>query len=299
MEHARQTGALEVRGPDGHGILYTTAGRFCAGEAADFSGPVDSREALDVRLVEVCFHLFRFESGSFEFTANRVPPWEADRSTDIAPIVEQVDDIVRAWPAVAAVVPSFDLPLVLVDDLEDDTVTLSRAGFRILTLVDGRRTVRHIARELGQSFVAVGPIVKELVEQGAVRLAAESGGFGGAPDDDRFPAEGGPVDVPAAGELVLPPGAIHAVTEADAPDGSGTGPLVTSVPDPTAELDRDALERERAVLAARAGLDTPGPVPAEEPAPGPVEADAEDDTVTVTTDRGALLRLFSGLRDQG
>jgi len=293
VEHARQTGALEVRGPDGHGILYTTAGRFCAGEAADYSGPVESRAALDVRLVDVCFHLLRFESGSFEFTPNRLPAWDADRGTDIAPIVEQVEQIVRAWPAVESVIPSFDQPFEVVDDVGDDTVTLSRTAFRVLTLVDGARTLRHIARELGQSVVVVGPLMRDLVEQGAVRIAT------GDVDVDRPPTPAG-ISHETIG-IVLPQGAVHALQE---PTGGGDDgqPLVTSVPDPAADFDREALAREREALAARAGLGSAGPVPvaadededAEEPEPEP---DPEQ-TVT-TTDRGALLRLFSGLRDQG
>jgi hypothetical protein len=140
-----------------------------------------------------------------------------------------------------------------------------------------------VARELGQSIVVIGPVVKELVEQGALHLA-----------DGRRPAAatpGGP-----AGDLVLPPGAVHAVRNGGTEDAA---PLVTSVPDPAAELDRDALERERAVLAARAGLDAPGPVPTEEPGVDAEDEEDPDHTVTMTTDRGALLRLFSGLRDQG
>jgi hypothetical protein len=292
VEHARQTGALDVRGPQGHGTLYTAAGRFCAGEAADYSGPVESRGALDVRLIDVCFHLFRIEAGEFEFTANRVPPWEAERATDIAPIVERVEQIVRAWPAVEAAVPSFDQPLEVVDDLAEDSVTLSRAAFRVLTLVDGRRTVRHIARELGQSIVVIGPIVQHLVEQGAARLG--TGDRPAEPESEREPAP--------MGDIVLPSGAVHAVAP-PAGDDPAEPPRVTSVPDPSAPLDREALERERAVLAARAGLDTAGPVPSEEPAEEPDEDseadDAEQTHTTMTSDRGALLRLFSGLRDQG
>ena len=75
----------------------------------DYSGPVEDRHALDVRLIDVCFHLMRFEGGSFEFVADEAPPWPADRATDIAPIVETVEHIVRAWPAVEAVLPNFDV----------------------------------------------------------------------------------------------------------------------------------------------------------------------------------------------
>ncbi len=83
--------------------------------------------------------------------------------------------------------------------------------------------------------------------------------------------------------------------------------MVTSVPDPSAQLDGEALDRERAVLAARAGLDDPGPGPEPRtPSPSPAAAGrrrpTEEPEMTgseITSDRGALLRLFSGLRDQG
>ena len=130
IERARHTGALVGAEPDGHGTLYTAAGRFCAGEAADYSGPVEDRHALDVRLIDVCFHLMRFESGSFEFTADEAPPWTAERATDIAPIVETVEHIVRAWPAVEAVLPSFDVRPELAEELPEDSLTLSRAASR-------------------------------------------------------------------------------------------------------------------------------------------------------------------------
>ncbi len=42
IERSRHTGALEVESPDAHGALYVSAGRFCAGEAADYSGPVET-----------------------------------------------------------------------------------------------------------------------------------------------------------------------------------------------------------------------------------------------------------------
>jgi hypothetical protein len=283
LEHARQTGALVVTGPEGHGTLYVTAGRFCAGEAADYSGPVDDRHALDVRLIDVCFHLFRFEAGSFEFLANESPPWTAERATDIAPIVETCEQIVRAWPAVEAVLPSFDVRPEVAADLPEESLTLSRTAFRILAMIDGRRTVRQIAREAGHSVVEVGPVLRDLIEHGAVRIEEPTGRS--RSDSD----------------VVLPSGALHAVREAE-PAAAGGDPIemVTSVPDASPPAPGEALERERAELAAKAGLADPGPVP--EPgspgAPGPDGAEEERSDTTITSDRGALLRLFSGLRDQ-
>lgn len=284
VERARQTGGLEVTGPDGHGTVYVTAGRFCAGEAADYSGPVETREALDVRLVDVCFHLFRFSSGSFEFVPGRAPSWPAERATDIGPIIGRVARIVRDWPAVEAVVSSFELRPVVAEDLPDDSVTLSRDEFRVLALSDGLRTVRQVAREAGRSVVEIASSLAGLVEQGAVTFASEA-----VPDR---PAEPG---------VVLPAGALHAVREAAGGESGARVEMVTSVPDPSAPLHRAAIERERAVLAAKAGLPDPGPLPDGGGLGdgGAVDEDVEDPSrSTITTDRGALLRLFSGLRDQ-
>lgn len=289
IERARHTGALVVTSADGHGTLYTAAGRFCAGEAADYSGPVEDRHALDVRLIDVCFHLMRLESGSFEFTAGEEPPWTAERATDIAPIVETVEHIVRAWPAVEAVLSSFDVRPELAEELPEESLTLSRTAFKIFSLIDGDRTVRQIAREAGHSVVEVGPVLKDLIEQGAVRIEAN-----------------GRVATPPVSELILPTGAVHVSQPVEDEDGDAIE-MVTSVPDPSAtQLDGEALDRERALLAARAGLLDPGPVPTPETdlsdGSGGFEMPGDPDdapTSEITSDRGALLRLFSGLRDQG
>lgn len=290
IERARHTGALGVKGPDGHGTLYVAAGRFCAGEAADYSGPVEDRHALDVRLIDVCFHLLRFEAGSFEFVVDEAPPWSAERATDIAPIIETVEHIVRAWPAVEAVLPSFDVRPELADDLPEESLTLSRSSFKIFTMIDGERTVRQLAREAGCSVVEVGPVLKDLIEHGAVRIAT---GERSVPADPESSLSG----------IVLPSGGLHAVREAEPEDGGEAIEMVTSVPDEAAPLRGDALDRERATLAARAGLEDAGPAPEWDPEGEPADSsepseDDQEERTDTTSDRGALLRLFSGLRDQ-
>jgi hypothetical protein len=291
IERARHTGALGVTSPDGHGTLYVNAGRFCAGEAADYSGPVEDRHALDVRLIDVCFHLFRFEAGSFEFFVNEAPPWPAERGTDIAPIIETVEHIVRAWPAVEAVLPNFDVRPELAPELPEDSVTLSRSGFKVFTMIDGERTVRQIARDAGCSVVEVGPVLKDLIDHGAVRIATGERPAPGEPDS-------------SLSGIVLPSGGIHAVREAEGDDGNEPIEMVTSVPDESVALTGEALDRARASLAARAGLDDPGPAPEWDPeaaSTDPIEPPEDEDAprTDITSDRGALLRLFSGLRDQG
>jgi hypothetical protein len=94
------------------------------------------------------------------------------------------------------------------------------------------------------------------------------------------------------------------VREEQGEDGEDSIEMVTSVPDESAPLRGEALDRERAVLAARAGLDDPGPSPehGDVETAGltePLEEEEDGDRTDITSDRGALLRLFSGLRDQG
>ncbi len=168
VEKSRKTGALEVRDPQSRGVLYFAGGRFSAAEAGDLNGPVESAEELEARLIDVCFALFRVETGLFEFESDRFPPWPVRGGSEVAPIVEQVQQLRRDWLAIEAVLPSLDCRPGVVDDLDGDRVVLNKAGFRVLRVVDGERNVREIARAVGRSVLEVCKVLKDLVEAGAV-----------------------------------------------------------------------------------------------------------------------------------
>ena len=147
--------------------------------------------------------------------------------------------------------------------------------------------MRQIAREAGHSVVEVGPVLRDLIEHGAVCIGAGRPARAARTRPD-----------PAARRGPRRP-------RGRREDGGEPIEMVTSVPDPSAQLGGDALDRERAALAAKAGLSDAGPVPTQEtedsddPAshrtpPPPTDAGSSE----ITSDRGALLRLFSGLRDQ-
>ncbi len=168
VEKSRKTGALEVRDPQSRGVLYFAGGRFSAAEAGELCGPVESTEELEARLIDVCFALFRVETGLFEFENDRFPPWPVRGGSEVAPIVEQVQQLRRDWLAIEAVLPSLDCRPDVVDDLDGDRVVLNKAGFRVLRVVDGDRNVREIARAVGRSVLEVCKVLKDLVEAGAV-----------------------------------------------------------------------------------------------------------------------------------
>ncbi len=173
VEKSRKTGALEVRDPKCRGVLYFAGGRFSAAEAGELCGPVQSAEELEARLIDVCFALFRVETGLFEFENDRYPPWPVRGGNEVAPIVEQVEQLRRDWLAIEAVLPSLECRPELVDDLGGDQVVLDKSAFRVLRVVDGERTVRDIARVVGRSVLEVCKVLKDLVEAGAIAVPTD------------------------------------------------------------------------------------------------------------------------------
>jgi hypothetical protein len=345
VERSRKTGALEVRDPQSRGVLYFTGGRFSAAEAGDLSGPVESAEELEARVIDVCFALFRVETGLFDLETDRFPPWPVRGGIEITPTIEQVQQLRRDWLAIEAVIPSLDCRPSVVEDLGGDRVVLDKAGFRVLRVVDGRRTVRGIAREAGRSVLEVCKVLRELVESGAVGVpagpertvvdelvlatdaepVAEPAPVAVAQADrtaraargeDRCPA---PPDLPDLPDLpqmagvVVPssPEGLEPDREPD-PEPVPAAPPAR-VPDPGIEVGEEP--------AAPPTVDRAGEQPAFEPlavepvavepvavepvAVEPVAAEpgaglddtAADDDDEPPPDRGALLRLFSSLRD--
>jgi hypothetical protein len=331
VERSRKTGALEVRDPQSRGVLYFAGGRFSAAEAGDLAGPVESAEELEARVIDVCFALFRVETGHFELETDRFPPWPVRGGIEITPTVQQVQQLQRDWLAIEAVIPSLDCCPTVVEDLGGDRVVLDKAGFRVLRVVDGTRTVRGIAREAGRSVLEVCKVLRDLVESGAVAIPA--GPERTVVDELVLSADPEPAPVAVAGASVesvrderprpvLPePGLPELPDLPEVPDlvvpssAAGLEPYSDPVPPaPVARPDPDAgieVAPEPPAAAAPAP-EAPAPAPTAPPAPDPARdpaADAigaaeaglpsaaEDDDEEAPPDRGALLRLFSSLRD--
>lgn len=303
VERARRTGALEVHGTHGDGTLYLRDGLLCAGEADDVTGPVAGPGPLRARLVDVCFALLRAGGGTFRFVSGREPPWPADRPLDTDPVLAVAQRLADAWERIAMLVPSVDDRPALNDDLQREPLTLDRLAFRVLRAIDGSRTVRQIARELELAAVEAGAVTADLVAAGAARIATPAG----APPT-RIP----PVTRPAVlgdrdrererEELALRAGLrTGPVPTGGAPDLSVTAAAAAAVEAPPAGMDVPPA----GVEAPEGGADLAGdagavpPVPGGEPGAGPGDdpAGEGEPTTYVTRDRGALLRLFSALRD--
>ena len=226
-----KTGALHVRGERGLGVVYFAGGKVCGGEAGEQSGPVEGRQALLARLHDVCFELFRFEDGSFEFEADRRPAWPVAGEVDVADLVTETNRRLGEWREILTVVPSVEVRPRLVAEPPAGNVTLDRAQWRVVTGIDGRRRVSALIRVLDGSEFDVCRTLKGLVEAGLVELdAGEAHGRGetgievGTGSDGRLasvaaaepdpPASAGPAPGPRRDGTRRPKGSVRAVAGA-------------------------------------------------------------------------------------
>ena len=299
LERAESSGALVVRGREMDGTLYFVSGELCGGEVGDLSGPVADAAALEIRLLEVCVSLLRSRQSEFEFRGDVAPPWPAPLCTPIGPVLERAREIARDWHSIITAVESFDAILERTGALTAEAITLSHVGFRVLELIDGRTTIRELAHRAGASLIVVGPEVRTLVMAGAVRVVV---GAEHALAAARLDVEGA---------RPVPEGIVD-VTDLRHPDAASADSPVEMPPEMAPAIPADQLvgaptemtsppqdpqdfARERADLAARAGLSGPGPVPE-----AAVAVDASAPVVEraqIVVDRSELLRMFSGLKE--
>lgn len=280
LERAESSGALVVRGREVDGTLYFVSGELCGGEVADLSGPVADSAALEIRLLEVCVSLLRSRQAEFEFRGDVAPPWPAPLCTPIGPVLERAREIARDWHAIITAVESFDAILERTGELTSDAITLTHVGFRVLELIDGRTSIRELANRAGASLIVVGPEVRTLVMAGAVRVVV---GAEHALAAARLDVERGGRPSPEGID----------VTDAPTPEVSTVevpGEMMSPASDP------QDFARERAELAARAGLSGPGPVP--ETAFAPDASAPVVERAQIVVDRSELLRMFSGLKQE-
>jgi DNA-binding Lrp family transcriptional regulator len=318
IERAAASGVLMVRAREVDGSLWFVDGALCAGEIGDLSGPVEGRHALEVRLLEVAVPLLRARAAEFEFREDITPPWPAPLALTVETIFEPARRIAREWAAIMTTIESFESVLERTGEITTESITLSHLGFRVLEQVDGRTSIRELARRAGVSIVAVAPEVRALVVAGAVRVIVDAeralATARASAERDRPPLEaaldvtelaqlvraGEPVrdEHPLAPPEVVPMPVVAPVAPAEVvpvPVAAPVVPVAAVAVAPAATDADDALARERADLAARAGLTSAGPVP-ETATPEPETAAPERAQIVV--DRSELLRMFSGLKDE-
>jgi hypothetical protein len=170
-----KTGALHVRSESGQGVLWFIGGQVCAGEAGGQTGPPPPGAAGDLldRLHDVCFELFRYTEGSFEFEAERRPSWSAERGVDVTGLLTETERRMAEWREIIAVIPSVEArPRLVPEPPATGPITLDPAQWRVVTGIDGRRRVSALIRVLDGGEFTVCKILRSLVQAGLVEIDA-------------------------------------------------------------------------------------------------------------------------------
>jgi hypothetical protein len=168
-----KTGALHLRAEAGQGVLWFSDGKVCAGEAGGQTGPPPPGAGGDLldRLHDVCFELFRYTEGSFEFEIDRRPSWSADRSVDVGGLLAETERRMAEWREIIAVIPSIEArPRLVPEPPTGGPVTLDAAQWRVVTGIDGRRRVSALIRVLDGGEFTVCKVLRSLVQAGLVEI---------------------------------------------------------------------------------------------------------------------------------
>lgn len=109
--------------------------------------------------------LFCLKEGTFSFAGGEVSPAH-DQSVSVADIMLQVTAALDEWNAMRQRFGSLDAVYALRAGGATSDFTLTREQWRVLTQLDGKASLREIARRIGASSVAVSKAVYGLAEQG-------------------------------------------------------------------------------------------------------------------------------------
>ncbi len=283
LSSARKSGALWLEAGPISGVAHLEDGHCQAAEVGDQRGAAETGAALSVRLVDMCFAVMCQESGSFRFVADDRAPWSCPELVELSDVLVEVDRLLKQWREILRVIPSLECRPQLLDELEVDEIVIDRDRWVLLVAIDGRRTVRELVQRTNRPVIELCQTLLELIEVGAVGV--------------NDPAAVRAPDV----ELAPPPNAPPVPEPAPAPH------VDEAVPGPVTEPDTDAAYPEPPpVLTIVAGHEPDAwPEPEPEPSvaePEPEPSVAEPEPVPVASgadppDKGAFLRLFSGLRD--
>jgi hypothetical protein len=220
--------------------------------------------ALHACLLDVAFETRGAADGSFRFAGDEHPRPRPAACAAIEPVLDELDELEREWHDISTVVPSTDAILALAPELPADEITVSGFEWKLLACLDGSTTVRDLPARSGGSLVGVCRALASLVRRGAIDIAPVV--FAGVASD-------GPASALSEVLLDAPPAAAAPAPPVATPPAAA--PRVAAAPKPAPVVE-------------------PEPETEVDPIEEPVAAAAE---TPVEGDRGAMLRLFSALRE--
>ncbi len=322
LASAAKTGALRLEAGDHEASVFLTGGLCCAVESDDAAVSLSALPAaaaatdteLAARLVDVGFAFARVGTGSFRFSDSELAEYDTGVTTPLEPAVAEIRSLLDQWHEIEATIPSLDVRVRLARVLRDDEVVVTAREWIVLVALEGTPTVRELVARCPQPMIEVCRDLKGLVDRGAVEIGVDVVPEPAAVPDVRPTSAGaaaGPVGVgavEAAASEMLSEMAAEVPSEVYAPDSDD---FVTAEAAAEAAADADAVAAGIVSRMGRSRLSVPDVFPSDD---GPGDAGAAGTVLTevaaaadsgraatepeeAAPDRGALLRLFSALKE--
>ena len=120
--------------------------------------------------------------GAFSLHPNGTPPGNTIKKTS-SEILDEVKAMSREWETILDVIPSGKTVFQLAELPDDRTgpVTIPQVGWRVLTKIDGMRTVQEIAELLRIPYAYTAKVIFNLHKSGLVELVSGGGKSAAAP----------------------------------------------------------------------------------------------------------------------
>jgi hypothetical protein len=279
LASGRKSGTLTVDAAGRRARVELFDGECCgAGDGSDAEPLVADHTpaVLHARLLDVAFETSRHASGAFSFAGDEHPRPQPAATTPVEPVLEELEQLQREWAEISAVVPSADAIPVLAQNLPGDEIMVSAAEWALLARLDGATAVRELPTRTGTSLIEVCRALVGLVRRGAIDVA---------PAPRPAPAPPRPTEVLAEVMLdVAPPSSERQ------PPRRRAAEAPPAAPEPETEPEREPVASAEAVIDADAPSEAGGEA---EDAP----TQQHDGDAPSEGDRGAMLRLFSALRE--
>jgi Domain of unknown function (DUF4388) len=237
----------------------------CSGaESTDARGALADEAELHRRAVDVCFSVARYPGGSFRFAPNDSGGPTRDVTIAVEPLLAELELLKAEWDEICEVVPAITLRPALAEKLSGSEITVSSIEWALLARLDGYTSVADLVDPQRETLVEVCRAVAELVRRGAIELRE--------PTTELAHRTETSADAQSASTEYFAPRIVPV-----APYGPG---VEASALEPSPDLSPVA---EAEPISSDSAAET---------APA-----AELEEATDPRDRGAILRLFSGLRE--
>jgi hypothetical protein len=169
LARKRASGRLHLRSGTLSADLYFKDGALLTQSVPAGDGQ-STREEI-ARLEAVCLEFLRGARATFEFDQRWSGSGPKGRMVKVDALLNRTRRRLQEWREIEAVIPSLEIQPRVVTELGSTQVTLDRNRWRLLTAIDGRRSVHSLAHALDMSTYQVCKLLKALVEDGVVDVA--------------------------------------------------------------------------------------------------------------------------------